>query len=153
MIEQKGETYIWSTVEDISQDKKAELELMQSEERFRTTFENSASGMCMTGLEGELVQVNARMCEMLEYPAAELVGKHFNSITLPEDSEIGQDIVSRMLAGEINSAAFEKRYLTRSGRTIWVVSIPPWCGAPMVSPGISSRRWRTFPSGSSPTTC
>lgn len=120
LIEQKGETYIWSTVEDISQDKKAELELMQSEERFRTTFENSASGMCMTGLEGELVQVNARMCEMLEYPAAELVGKHFNSITLPEDSEIGQDIVSRMLAGEINSAAFEKRYLTRSGRTIWV---------------------------------
>jgi two-component system cell cycle sensor histidine kinase/response regulator CckA len=120
LIKRKGTTYIWSTVEDISGRKQAELKMREQEEQFRTTFEYSATGMCITSMKGELLQVNARLCEMLEYPAEDLVGRHFNTITLPEDAEIGNDIVQKMISGDIQNATFEKRYLTSSGNIIWV---------------------------------
>jgi PAS domain S-box-containing protein len=97
-----------------------EQALTESEERFRTAFEFSASGMCLTGLDGMLLRVNRKLCDMLGYTKKELEEKHFNSVTHPEDQKIGSEVVRKMVAGKIPSAAFEKRYLKKTGETIWV---------------------------------
>ncbi|MDA3927944.1 MAG: PAS domain S-box protein [Prolixibacteraceae bacterium] len=95
-------------------------EQKETEEQFRTIFEQSASGMCLTGLGGKLIRVNQPLCEMLGYDKNELEGLHFNSITFPDDIDIGAESVKKMLAGESKKVAFEKRYLTKSGEIIWV---------------------------------
>lgn len=105
--------------QDISERKLAEITLRDSEERFRTAFEFSASGMCLTGLDGMLMKVNTAMCEMLEYTRKELEGVHFNQITHPEDAEIGHDSIRKMMTGFIPGISFEKRYLTKSGEAVW----------------------------------
>ena len=105
---------------DITERKRTEIELKESEERFRTAFEYSASGMCLTGLDGSLVKVNQPLCLMLGYTQEELEGQHFNAITYPDDIQIGSEFVRKMIAGEVNSAAFEKRYLPKTGPPIWV---------------------------------
>ncbi|MBI4874470.1 MAG: PAS domain S-box protein [Acidobacteria bacterium] len=98
---------------------RAETSLRDSEERFRVAFDQAAVGMVLTGLDGRFLRVNRAFREMLGYGQEELLGRHFLSVTFPEDAEISQDAVRRMLAGESERVLFEKRYLHKDGRPIW----------------------------------
>ena len=73
----------------------------------------------MTGADGRLLKANEYFCKMLGYDCEDLTGLNFNDITHPDDREIGSKVVDRLLSGEINTAQFEKRYLHKSGNTIW----------------------------------
>jgi len=104
---------------DITERKQAEVALRSNEELFRTTFEYSPVGMCMTSLDGRLLNVNQALNAMLGFTEAELEEKFFDDITHPEDLEIDGNAVRRMLSGEITNASFEKRYLRKSGEPVW----------------------------------
>jgi PAS domain S-box-containing protein len=52
---------------DITERKRAEAELRESEQRFRVTFFQAAVGMAQTGLDGQWLLINHRFCEMLGY--------------------------------------------------------------------------------------
>ncbi|MEZ5072181.1 MAG: PAS domain S-box protein [Bacteroidales bacterium] len=110
---------ITGTVLDITERFESERIIKESENTFRAAFEQSASGMCMTGLDGSLKEVNAPFCAMLGYERDELQGGHFNDITHPEDLEIGKDVIQRMISGEDPKVSFQKRYLKKSGETLW----------------------------------
>lgn len=120
LIEVNEQKLLLSIIHDITERKQKEKALQESEERFRTIFEHSASGMCITGIDGKLLNLNTPLCEMLQYNAEELIGKHFNSITHPDDLKIGSQNVIEMLEGKVKKVAFEKRYLKKSGEIIWV---------------------------------
>ncbi|MCA9944905.1 MAG: PAS domain S-box protein, partial [Anaerolineales bacterium] len=116
-----GEVVGWATVSrDITERKQAEIELKDSEERFRTAFEHSANGMCLTAFDGTFLKVNQPLCKMLGYQKAELEGRHFNDITHPDDIQIGSNAMRQLVTGEVDSVTIEKRYLHKSGRPIWI---------------------------------
>ncbi|MBN1887025.1 MAG: PAS domain S-box protein [Thermoflexales bacterium] len=104
---------------EASTSRQAEIHLRESEERFRTAFEYAGTGMSLTGLDGRFIQVNTTLCKMLGYSQAELLGVNFQSITLPDDRSIGAEARRQLLAGEIPSAFFEKRYLHKDGHSFW----------------------------------
>ncbi len=52
---------------DITERKQAEEVLKESEERFRSTFDQAAIGMTVNALDGRFMQVNRALCEMLGY--------------------------------------------------------------------------------------
>lgn len=56
---------------------------------------------------------------MLGYSRDELEQMSFNDITPESDKYIGLSFVARALAGEVDSAHFEKRYLHKDGHTLW----------------------------------
>lgn len=114
-----GEACFITTMLDITERKQAEEALRESEEQFRTAFTYSASGMCLTGIDGQFLKVNQAMCTMFGYSEPELQRMHFNDVTHPDDFEIGRGVVSQMLAGEIPSISFEKRYLKKTGEPLW----------------------------------
>mgnify|MGYP001118373578 CR=1 FL=1 len=58
---------------DVTQQKIAEAVLRESEERFRTLFEQAADGIFVHDLEGRMVDVNQQACEMLGYSKEELL--------------------------------------------------------------------------------
>lgn len=64
--------------EDIDERKTAEISLKQSEELFRTVWENSADGMRLLDGSGRIVMVNAAYCDLVQVPAQKLIGKFFN---------------------------------------------------------------------------
>jgi len=97
----------------------AEEALRQSERKFASAFEFSATGMALVAPDGTFTAVNAALCAMLGYLERELVGRKFQDITHPDDLEGDLRLVSAMLAGAIPTYQMEKRYLSKSGTVVW----------------------------------
>ena len=112
-------SFLQGVMFDITDRRRAEEALQASEELFRTAFDSSPVGMCMTTLDGSLMKVNQAFSNTLGFTKMELQGKHFNDLTHPEDLEIGREALRQMLSGEIASAGFEKRYLHKNGEPVW----------------------------------
>ncbi|HEX3448125.1 MAG TPA: DUF4118 domain-containing protein, partial [Isosphaeraceae bacterium] len=64
---------------------RAEEALRETEERFRGTFEHAAVGIAHVDAESRCLRANAKMCEILGYTGAELVGKTVPEVTHPDD--------------------------------------------------------------------
>jgi PAS domain S-box-containing protein len=107
--------YIVGMVLDIDDRRRAQLELRQSEERFRTTFESSAIGMGLLAMDGKILEVNEAVCKMSGYTAEELQQRYDYQNVYPEDLEVGDDLFADLLAGGRDSYEVEKRYVRKNG--------------------------------------
>lgn len=117
---QLGTKTVIITVErDITERKRAEEALRESEERFRKIFEESQMGMVLTSSDFRFLRANAAFCAMVGYSEEELVGLKFSDVTHPE--HIDQDIehIKALWRGDIPSHHTKKRYLHKSGDIIW----------------------------------
>jgi PAS domain S-box-containing protein len=63
--------------------------------------------------------VNPRFCEITGYSEAELLGRHFQTITHQEDMPTNLDLYRRLQAGEFPSYHMEKRYIRPDGQIVW----------------------------------
>ena len=71
---------------DITSRKQIESQLKDSEERYRSTFEQAAIGIVHTSFDGRWMRCNPRFTEIVGYTQEELVGKDFQQFTHPEMS-------------------------------------------------------------------
>ncbi len=98
-----------------------EAALYESEARFTQAFEHSSVGVGFIGSDGRMFKVNRAMCDILGYHADELVGQNYNDLTHVDDRERSDAYVARLKRGEIESFQHEKRYIHKSGRTVWAI--------------------------------
>jgi PAS domain S-box-containing protein len=115
-----GRGYLVSLVRDITDRKRAEEALRESEERFRGTFENAAVGIAHTDLDGRFLRVNEKLCDILGYPREKLLTKNLQGVTCPEDWAADSEQFRPLLRGEVPSFSRDKRYLRRDGSPVWV---------------------------------
>lgn len=99
--------------------KRAEQELIESEERFRNTVEHTTIGIALVSPDGQFFQVNNSLCEMLEFSKEELQLKNVKEITFGEDLIKEMTYQRQLLAGEISSFQTEKRFITKNKNTLW----------------------------------
>lgn len=111
--------YLVGMVIDIDDRVRATQELQESEERFRATFESSAIGMGLLGLDGKILKVNAAVCKMSGYTAEELQQRYDHQNVFPADREVGADFLADLLAGKREFYEVEKRYVRKSGEVFW----------------------------------
>ena len=105
---------------DITERKLAEMQLRDSEERYRATFEQAAVGIVHASFDGRYLRCNMRFAEIVGYALEEIPGMTFQQITLPEDQAKCEAARQQMASGAIEGASLEKRYLRKDGSLTWV---------------------------------
>jgi len=94
-------------------------ERRELEERFRATFDHASVGIMHSSLNRQILAVNRKFCEMVGYTAEELQLGSVRRVHHPDDSDADQSFEKQLVAGEIDSFAFEKRYIRKDGSVFW----------------------------------
>ena len=118
-IEFKGRLAILLSLKDITETKRAEKALRQSEELYATMANSSQAGIYIVQ-DGKFVFVNPQFQKDTGFSADELLGTDPLMIVHPEDREVVRENAAKMLKGEPISL-YEYRTIDKSGRTRVVV--------------------------------
>ncbi len=89
-----------------------------SEERFRGTFEHAAVGIAHIDAESRCLRANQKMCEILGYPSAELIGKTVPEVTHPDDLAPNLFLFGALMRGELPTFTMEKRFFHKNGSIV-----------------------------------
>ena len=106
---------------DITAERQAAGELREAEERFRNAFDQAPIGKALVSTEGHFTRVNSALCRITGYSERDLLATTFQALTHPDDLDADLDQVHRVLAGETESYAMEKRYRHADGHYIWAL--------------------------------
>ena len=97
-----------------------ESQLKDSEERFRTTFEQAAVGIAHSDPEGRFIKINQKFCDIVGYTLEEMLTRTFQDITHPDDLDTDLEHARQLLNEEIKTYSREKRYFKKNGEVVWV---------------------------------
>jgi PAS domain S-box-containing protein len=98
----------------------AEAALRESEQRFRNILNNVPIGVIYTDLRGKVKQTNPRFCELTGYSEQELLMLSLEDYTHPDDMEQDAELLGQLVRGELPMYRRHKRYIAKSGATVWV---------------------------------
>jgi two-component system NtrC family sensor kinase len=111
--------WVVNSIAQFVESKRAEASLRESEDRFRTAFEEAPHGMCMTGPDGRFLNANAALCRMLGYTSEELLAGAWQEVTHGDDLALSRDTALRFRQGLATTLEIEKRYIHKQGNAIW----------------------------------
>jgi PAS domain S-box-containing protein len=118
VITVNGENCNLITVVNITESKKSEQQLLESEDKFKYVFDHSLIGKSITLPTGE-VNVNKAFCDMMGYSAEELTKLKWQDFTHPDDIEMTHNIINSILKDKLESVRFSKRYIKKDGSILW----------------------------------
>jgi PAS domain S-box-containing protein len=106
--------------EDITDRERVQNALIESEERYRLLTDNSLTGIYIHQ-DGKFVFVNERLCQILGYPASEIIGQYFWEFVHEDDRRMVRERgMARSRARSTPTSHYEFRVLCRDGTTRWV---------------------------------
>jgi len=105
-------------VEDITEKKRAQDALRDSEARYRGILETANEGVWILDSNLHNSYLNRQMAEMLGYEPAEMVGRGVLDFSFPEDVEHQKEALARCLCGRREQ--LEERLRRKDGTELWV---------------------------------
>jgi len=134
-IPQDGPLAFTGHIRDITERKRSEdalrsahAQVVQSEEQWRSVFENSAVGVALADLNGRLIAANPVFQKMLGYTEDELQQLSFIDITHEDHIEENRSLIGELLGGKFRQFQIEKQYRRKDGQPVWArnnVSVVP----------------------------
>lgn len=111
-------------IEVLTERRKAEFELKESEKKLRTFLETSIEGVIAADVNDKISYVNPRMTKLLGYSSEELMNKYFTELLFPEDLSYYMENQKIRRKGESN--IFELKLRNKTGEAIWfLISATP----------------------------
>ncbi len=103
---------------DVSSQRKLEISLRESEERYRDLFENAIDIIYILDNHGAILSINHRVSELLGYTEKELLGKSSHFLFAPEKlpEVVTQEQLKR--SGQVKTTVYEAEYITSEGRRL-----------------------------------
>ncbi|WP_210440290.1 sensor histidine kinase [Nocardioides xinjiangensis] len=123
-LEWDGGPRFHAFIRDVTDRESARTALELSENRFRMAFENAPVGMLLTEVGdadfGRVISANPAAVKMLGYSQEELCSMSCGEITHPDDARRDARLVPRLLNGAVDKLQYEKRFIGRDCRHVWV---------------------------------
>ena len=107
-----------STV-DITDRRRAEEALRESEERFRGFFNQTIVGVARVDLDRRFIQANPRFCEIVGRSEQELYQLRIDDLNHPDDLARNLSVFNELAKGG-PPFQIEKRYIRPDGSQVWV---------------------------------
>jgi PAS domain S-box-containing protein len=107
---------------DITEKRRAEDRVRESEERFRAIFDNASVGIAQVGPDGRILVSNANFCEMLGFGPGELDRRSISELTHPEDLRQEHAVMETLVSGRAQTISMENRFVRKDGSEVWVNS-------------------------------
>jgi len=104
---------------DLTERKRKEEQLFESEFRFSKLYENGPFGMVMANKDFRFKKANPAFCMIMGYSEAELQNLTFKDLTHPDDLTKDLYNIKKLHNKEISVYKTEKRYLRKDGQVIW----------------------------------
>lgn len=116
----QGKPHALGIVKDITERKRAEESLKESEERYRGLFENSTEGVFTVDLAGNYTSVNKAMEELAGYSREELIGASYRDFVSPQTAEFVFGEYNKLFrTGEpVHNIAYER--ISKDGKRGWL---------------------------------
>jgi PAS domain S-box-containing protein len=105
---------------DVTDELLSENILRESEERFRSIFEQSTLGMAIVLPGGKIERVNDVFCVMLDYSREEFLALELGQLSAKTEESACLDRISKVLAGELDGQVCELVLRKKSGQPIHV---------------------------------
>jgi PAS domain S-box-containing protein len=97
---------------EINKRKQMEEALKESEDRFRTIFEQAGVGVALVNTKtGQIIRINQKYCDFVGYTVQEMLQKTFMDISYYQDIQENADKNRQLIDGDNREYTFEKRYL------------------------------------------
>ncbi|WP_027184522.1 sensor histidine kinase [Desulfovibrio inopinatus] len=117
-VESSFGTRLFSIIHDVTDKVEAWRNLMESERRYRTTFELSQVGIAHISLNGSWISVNQALCRLLGYERHELMQKSVTDVVFPEDRESLLALNHDLVFGPPGGCGVKRRYRAKNGQEI-----------------------------------
>ncbi|RKS55103.1 hypothetical protein BC962_0059 [Gillisia mitskevichiae] len=96
-------------------------ELINSELKFRTIFNQAAIGMVRVETPtGKFLETNQRFRELCGYEEEELKNMNFRDLTDPVEVDKNVALMNNLLNGEIREYSLEKKLIQKNGNILWI---------------------------------
>lgn len=99
---------------------KEQHRLIELQESFAGAFLHSASGMILADLDWKILRINQAIIGMVGLNEEELLQQSMYRFTLLEDIPEEKLLIEKLSAGDTPSFRWEKRFIVRDNRLIWV---------------------------------
>ncbi len=114
-----GKPAIHGTLLDITDRKRVEETLRESEMRFRTVIESLGEGLVITDVDDVVIYINSRMADLCGYTAEEMIGKKAFTLLLPQETwEAMKERNQNRLLGKLER--YEVFMIRKNGTQFWV---------------------------------
>ncbi|MBZ9730372.1 PAS domain S-box protein [Salegentibacter sp. JZCK2] len=109
---------------DITESKKTEKYLRESEKKYRQIVETAQEGIWLVDENDRTTFVNDKLCEILEYNRDEMIGKEIYLFMDEDARNKALHVMQRKKEGY--SGQFQFKYLSKSGKEVWTyISVNP----------------------------
>ncbi|MHB1349558.1 MAG: PAS domain S-box protein [Desulfobulbus sp.] len=106
-------------VEVITDKRKIEQTLRESEQLFKTTFYDAPLGAAIVGIDGTIANANGKLAEFLGYGREELPGRDFVDLLHPETREKCHGRVGKLVSGELDEYNLDLQFIRQDGEAAW----------------------------------
>jgi PAS domain S-box-containing protein len=110
----------YGSARDITDRKRSEMALKDSETKFRTIFEMTNAAIFFSDKNGQIIIANQSFREMVGFSFEELYWMDFTHFTHLDDLQKENELLKQLLKSDIQQYRLVKRYVTKTNKIIWV---------------------------------
>ena len=119
-VQQQGQPVWFCVARDATHRLLAEDALRRSEARLRAALENSAVGIAESQVDGRVISVNRKLCQITGHGYEQLLAMNFESMVHADDRPRWLQSQAALLRGQDASSRSELRLLQADGGVLWV---------------------------------